>query len=488
LIALTDKAKYLRKFLIFEEEDRGYGASGKPSGYVKIEIKGGTGTLSAMAENIKPDNRITYRLYAIKAKEANIELASAGNLNITGTCGNLMFKFNPLNIAGSGISLDDISLFAICALHDNGKAAWPLCAYLKGRTEWRSRLGNKPADRGNLGVTAKENATEEFPRDVVSKYKVDITSIYDKERMQEINADGIITARPDTAKSEGNKFGKKTAKSESPLARDEKTKAWEHESPLAGDAEVKARQPEPLLDVPEKAEAQSGEIYGKTQLAESRQTEAKQPEEELLPGNGEKEQSKEGLEPGAQMARLPSDEDEKVESETERISTQGIACSHEADPLKCANCYLHGFKKAKSDEKAVPADMKKLREAFDVYFERHCPFNNRRKDYTWWKVNSPVYLNNVLYQFDIKAPVLFNPKALMAHFKYRHYIAGIYTDKRTEKEYLVCGVPGAYRMDEKPFGGDICRWVQSEGTQLRYGAFGYWLVYIDPETGQVLGS
>lgn len=128
-----------------------------------------------------------------------------------------------------------------------------------------------------------------------------------------------------------------------------------------------------------------------------------------------------------------------------------------------------------------------IKEAFDRYFDRHSPFNNRRKDYIWWKVNSPVYLNNVLYKFNIKTPLLFNPKVLMAHFKYRHLTIGLYTDKKTRRKYIVCGIPGALRIDEKPF-GDVCRWVQVEGVQPKYGAFGYWLVYIDPSRGKIIGT
>lgn len=128
-------------------------------------------------------------------------------------------------------------------------------------------------------------------------------------------------------------------------------------------------------------------------------------------------------------------------------------------------------------EQKCEMDIQDLKMNFNKYFEKYEPFVNRRKDYEWWKVSSPVHLNNILYECNIKAPMLFNSAVMMSHFKYRHLIIGIYSDSQKGKEYIVCGVPAVYNVDEKPF-GDICRWVQLEGNRPRYGAFGYWLVFI----------
>jgi len=35
---------------------------------------------------------------------------------------------------------------------------------------------------------------------------------------------------------------------------------------------------------------------------------------------------------------------------------------------------------------------------FDRCFEKCNPFMSGRKDYRWWKIASPVHLNNILYQ------------------------------------------------------------------------------------------
>ncbi len=127
----------------------------------------------------------------------------------------------------------------------------------------------------------------------------------------------------------------------------------------------------------------------------------------------------------------------------------------------------------------------KLKESLGRYFKEYDPFGSRRRDYKWWKVSSPVYLNNILYQCNARTPLLFNPKVMMAHFKYRHLIIGVYSDRLRRRECIVCGVPGAYSIDDNPF-GEVCRWVQLEGNKPIYGAFGYWLIYIDPKTGKII--
>ncbi len=132
----------------------------------------------------------------------------------------------------------------------------------------------------------------------------------------------------------------------------------------------------------------------------------------------------------------------------------------------------------------LPVDMAQLKITLDSNFEQSDPFHSNRSDYVWWKVTNPVNLNNILYLNGIRSPLLFNPAVMIAHYKYRHFIIGIFMHMDGRK-YVVCGVPGMHMVDRKPF-GELGTWVQTEGKRLRYGAFGYWLVYISPEDGKML--
>ncbi len=151
----------------------------------------------------------------------------------------------------------------------------------------------------------------------------------------------------------------------------------------------------------------------------------------------------------------------------------------------CDPCKSCSIRHGETPAEARPSgDLERFTEELDKNFETSDPFHSRRRDYKWWRVTNPVNLNNILYQNNIRSPLMFNPAVMMAHYKYRHLIIGIFTHKNGRK-YVVCGVPGMHMVDMKPF-GEMNTWVQAEGSRLRYGAFGYWLVYIDPENGKIM--
>ncbi|TYQ16816.1 UNVERIFIED_CONTAM: hypothetical protein Cloal_3391 [Acetivibrio alkalicellulosi] len=172
---------------------------------------------------------------------------------------------------------------------------------------------------------------------------------------------------------------------------------------------------------------------------------------------------------------------------TINLQTENNDINYENDriDLDHNNQYKKNDKTIDNVDNKVSLD--KVLKGFDSYFERVSPFNIERKDYKWWRVISPVHLNNIFYQLNIKIPVLFNPMVMMAHFKYRHIITGIYEREKDNVFYLVCGIPSLYKIDEKPF-GNMCRWAQIEGKNPRYGSFGYWLIYINPKNGNILND
>lgn len=150
----------------------------------------------------------------------------------------------------------------------------------------------------------------------------------------------------------------------------------------------------------------------------------------------------------------------------------------------CTACYLHGGS-VSNGSTAKSGDVSRLRLSLDKYFERCDPFMSGRMDYEWWKISSPVHMNNVLYECNVKTPLLFNPMVMMSHFKYRHLIFGIYTDAVRQRNLLICGIPAIYSANDRPF-GDMCRWVPVNVQHTGQDNFGYWLVYMEPGTGRLL--
>ncbi len=148
----------------------------------------------------------------------------------------------------------------------------------------------------------------------------------------------------------------------------------------------------------------------------------------------------------------------------------------------CENCPAKNINDY-TDNKAP--DLNKLKEVFSRYFETFDPFRSGGKKYSWWRVDNPTSLNNILYGFNLKNPLLFNPRVLMAYYKYRHLAVGIFDEITGDRKYIVCGIPAVYGVDDRAFGA-ACKWGQTEGGRVRYGSFGYWLVYLDAKTGRII--
>lgn len=123
-----------------------------------------------------------------------------------------------------------------------------------------------------------------------------------------------------------------------------------------------------------------------------------------------------------------------------------------------------------------------LKGSFSKYFQEYEPFERRNDLYKWWKAASLAHLNNILYANNIRTVLLHSPIVMMSHYKYRYVIVGIYRSRK-QNEYIVCGIPSTYGVDRRPF-GELSRWIPVRYKRPTPGDFGYWVVYIDPRTGE----
>ncbi len=486
---MGEKIKYYRSFLLFEQEDAGYGNGPRPSGYVKIEVREGKGKLSALVQNLKDnDGGLTYKLYLLKCEGRGVSPLLVGSVLVQKGKGELQWEFDPDNICGTGFAVPEFSVAVVAAGNKDkvvGAAAFPMVAYRGAKVEWKGKMIEA------LNLEAARTKASNPPKDGDKKSSSDLgkqsyNDLYTEEPRQE------------TLPS-----------------------IQEAEEELGAESEV---QPEDVYqpkveDQPyERSEVYSkyeGDIESKSEVAEENfKSDGFLTAEELIRGVGY-EPVAEGVKEtffeqhyamgvpgqesvyGAEAGNVERPEAPMVEEGTLKKPLNCVFGNPTQQPMgmrynPCINCFACGMKtgmnrqqapqmQAASDENSI----EKLRKGLERYFEHCDPFGSKRRDYKWWKVNSPVYLNNILYQCGINSPLLFNPAVMMSHFKYRHLIIGIYTDRLRRRQYIVCGVPGVYSIDEKPF-GDMCMWVQLEGSKPKYGTFGYWLVYIDPMTGKFL--
>jgi hypothetical protein len=483
-IQVETRSKFQRTFLIFNQEDKGFGAGQDPSGYVKIEVRGNKGKLFASLQNINEEHgKLIYKLYLIRCASGKAYAACAGKIPISNRKGELNWEFDAENVGMTGIQIEKFDVYAVIVEYigrENTGVTCPLAAYKKGKIAWRNAFKEM--------LYASQSFTSMPPaQNIASPAKSQTPQIKDEPEHELLE---------EKAKS----------KIQAPLV-ESKYIAPENkpEFNIPAEAEKKFNMYPGIIETEQEAKPpqEKAEIVEESNPAKEIECE----EKEVLKADKE-------VKPGHTMqieSSVYMDEAGNIKYNEVTSGGMSINClpgfknvcpmyqnniGPNAVTNPCAGCMSAGSQTGQAapdtnvNASVPPAgtgdvDINKLMNDFDMFFERDDPFKSKRSDYKWWKVSNPVQLNNILYQNNVRSSILFNPSLMMAHFKYRHLIIGFYIDKFRRREYMVCGVPGAFNVDERPF-GNMCRWVQLGGNRPRYGAFGYWLVYIEPKTGKLL--
>ena len=470
------KTGFQRSFLIFVNEDAGYETGQKPSGHVKQEVREGKGKLYAAVQNLRPGNgRFVYQLYLIKADRDEAVSVYAGQLVPEHNKAVLEWNFNPRDVGTSGYRIEEFSCLVVLAEYSDkpGDAIiCPLAAYRDRKVEWRNSLKahlrkKKMEIQPGAGAIADDSPAQWKP--IMQPMQID-------QLPQTMETDLPQEQQPS-----------EPLLSQKHLPQVQLPPEQQPAEPLLTN-EKQPQEQLPQYQLPLKQES-SEPLLTNEQQPQNHLPQYQLPSEQLPP-----EQLKipmmdmpETVYQPLQDQPLESCKDNLLQINTGCVYLNGNMCgalvknSTAVNP--CNSCHMHHWP---AQQAVTPVgDVSRLKEELNRYFEINDPFHSKRSDYMWWKVTNPVNLNNLLYQCNIRSPLLFNPVVMMAHYKYRHLIIGIFQDKGREKQYVVCGVPGMHMVDKKPF-GEMSRWVQVEGNRVRYGAFGYWLVYINPNDGKIL--
>lgn len=112
------------------------------------------------------------------------------------------------------------------------------------------------------------------------------------------------------------------------------------------------------------------------------------------------------------------------------------------------------------------------------YFPYAEPFVEELLEHNWWRVEySEDAEEGFLPYFDY----MLETNAINLMRRYGHYLFGLY-NQGDEVKYYIYGVPGGFTLEEHPNEGEAGFEKWYEGVD----EVGYWLLYIDPMTGQVV--
>jgi hypothetical protein len=431
---LSAKKSYNRFFIIFQEEDRGYGTSSDrpPTGYVKVESRNEKSRVTAYVQNLKPFEtaECLYKCYLISHQDNGDTVAYLGIMNIDDTGrGESSWESGVDNAFGSKVSIDKFNTAVIVAeREDSVNIVAPLAGYmLKDKFDWRSVI---PAESKKQEAVKVEEKTVEIDAQAV------IFEEYEKQVQELIEQPCEAPKRKEEEKCEEPEE-EKCEEPEEKMCREPEEKNAENELPCEETPEgyrSNKEEAEPADAGAETAAPQEWEDYDHIRHKHKKEKEYEHKEHNY------------GYE------------------------YYGYKEYHKHD-------YKHMLKKMLED---ILEDFEELAEHVDLDGCRVWKIDlgkyesDKHKVYTY-----PCY--DLIYYPIICSPYLSYSNYISRH---GHFLFGIrYEDGEFKK--LIFGIPGANSIYDQPFQGatGFTKWIRPFGRD----AMGYWIMSYDPMTGYVAG-
>lgn len=488
---------YQRLFYIFKNMDSDIGY---PTGYIKVEINCEVAKLQISLSNILNRQGLRYKLYGIKKGNTDLVYTVICDIPIENGRADIKINSDIHKIGSNALNLEDINIFAVITQIPNKVPLikCPLVTYTKSQLNWKKEFeelllkknqitgNNTITNAGNDKINVERNDTkcDEVKEDMnIGRFDeisdseqgnrvVQLTDILDDiGLLQDTNGEIEISNRVSNIES---KIYVNTINSERKILDEaEKIKTDDVVDLRIEQAEVsevevenKGIELEEVIEENKKLGVSKEVVNEQTDINEETQVSKLVTDQEP--------QVLENWEP-----QILDVQDSFVETLESKDNSDDILSSVQKNFKDISSIDI--------DENKIKSELNipSLKDEIDKSFESYNPFKLKSKKITWWKINSPGYLNNILFRNNIKTYLLFNPKVMLAHYKYRYIIFGIRNDRHLGREYLICGVPGVYSIDENPF-GSMGSWAQLEGYKPKYGSFGYWVILIDPRTGKLM--
>ena len=435
---------YERQFHIFKTMDNNWE---NPGGFIKVEINGDNTRFQLSLNNLSEKKDSLYNLYGIHKCDDVLTYTDICPIQPINGRIDMKSNFPTEGIGSNNLDVHDINIYAvICRSADNkesGNIKCPLVAYTKGEQRWKeeleSLLEQPPEKKTDIALEPKTEETAIY-QPIVEETE---TGIPLTEQAEVIDETEEINIQPWTIiEEEGCEDHSETPESES---TEQEREDFEKDAPIT--------------DMSSKFQGSLSSVYQNSYEEEVRGTEE-------------------------------SEESESEESESEKSEQSGEVqnvwkrIQEDFNDISSINIDEFEEGEQQGDDRERSFNMQLLKQELDNSFEEYNPFRTRNRNFRWWKINSPGFLNNILFRNNIKTYLLFNPKVMLAHYKYRYIILGIKNNRQPGREKLICGIPGVYSIDDNPF-NSVGSWVQMEGFRPKYGAFGYWIVMLDPRTGKI---
>lgn len=475
---------YQRLFYILKAMDRD---AGYPNGFIKVEINGGTARLQLALNNLFKSG-IIYQLYGMKKSEEGLTYTLICDIPNENGRADVKINFDSNNVGNGLLNIEEINVFAVIAFTQKklNSISCPLVAFTKEEVQWKKEFETQLS----ADASAKNTCGDKTEQECVSGQGNNNEYQQETDQINNGNAEQGIVSENKYEQSVQPEWKSGTAGMDSEVnvhgkITDSNTGSIDFKDTV----------------VSEKDEIVKEKVYDNAidNALENIQATEDNPDE-LIPDTAGPEDIKDNTQseaPGEEITDEKAELMSKFDAAITSIYTGKNPMIQETEndnSFAAADDILGSAQKNFEDISSInigeetknnALNMTNLKDELDKSFESYNPFNINSRNFKWWKINSPGYLNNILFRNSIKTYLLFNPKVMLAHYKYRYIIFGIRNQRNSGRESFVCGVPGVYGIDENPF-GNLGSWAQLEGYKPKYGAFGYWIILIDPRTGKLM--
>lgn len=194
------------------------------------------------------------------------------------------------------------------------------------------------------------------------------------------------------------------------------------------------------------------------------------------------------------------------------INDEGVgegSCSFEADNVLGTGLNIEIFTtmevRVKNGRNDIPDDtvlighleLEEVTLPEEPKMEKVAPFGAGLPSHQWWKFY-PGYLHNLMSNQSLRSKEsLCWPSSNSERTSHGvrsepvfqgHQLVGLQNDQKGTVKHLVHGIPGRFCERDQPYGGatGYLYWQPLPRQNYKAGDYGYWLIYLDPITGEVV--
>ena len=463
------KRRYRRYFIMFELEDKSFGAheNEEAKGYAKIEIKNNQGLLSIYCQNLKSSsNGRRYMWYLINTKTDGAPIiVEIGPMEVDEKGkGEATCEFNPENVKESAEQIDNFDVLVSVARNEEGKGklCTPLAGYMDkkrpGAGSWQYALSKYlyiPLDEEKMA--GEEAAQYHKPAEEIM------------EEFAGETAEGVIEGII-----------------ESPVREITEEVVEESEKEIIEEAI------EEII-----IEEATGEA-GKEIIGEITERAAEKITEEIVE-ESEKEIIEEVME--------ESEEEITEEIAEEVMEETSVEITKEDEKIVRETEKKHGDEKSAKPEIEQGDDSSTeigddYEDQMQAYIENSLkdflqiePFVENLENYTWWQIPYDTqtmyraYMPFISYLDSLKEFIDHNiSKVAQIAYIHQHHIFGICYDENNKAKNYAYGILGRNLPLEQPFEVDekLAYWHPCDNVPVNIESYGYWILTIDPKTGDAM--